>query len=774
MYLFFQRCLIALFFALVCGCGGGGGGDVQPTSSTGGALTSGTIVIEQVLLRSVPSSVNRQRCTGYDSRGSVRFGPQTFSKGPRIELLNVSTGVTRLQIEYLQDDIVVGLGLVPVVVAAGRTTVVTDPPFDDVNAVLENIVVTPAESTIAKGTGQKFTATGNLSDGTQQDLSGAVAWSSSSTAIATVSNTGLATGAAPGVCIISASLGNKSSSAELTVTPATIASIAVIPNTPSIADGTTQQFAATATLTDNSTQDVTATASWTSSNTAAATVDGNGLATSVDPGGTTITATVGAVSGQATLTVTPMVTAPPTAVDDSYRVLGNAGLLLSASTGPLSNDLGVGQVTNFQASSSAGGQVALTADGQLSYSPPFGYQGADTFFYEISNASGSSQATVSITVDKSVKFVDNSAPVGGDGSLAHPFDSLSVGLSSVNASQADFLFIFRGDGTSTGLTGSFSLQSETTVLGEGVGLDPSEFGFDSELLIPAGEKPQIVGQLVLTGDDCDVRGLAISTTTDRSCLLADGIGNVTLVANKFSGGVFANVLLENVGGAVLIEQNEVNDSSAFGIAFESQSDFVSTSSILVQGNSFNNSTTAAIYIRNRSEATLDYTLQRNQFTDVGPSGGQGVMLFESFAQTQGNQTIRVVRNDVVRSLGRFIGYSCSGTLTAKLIVDNNVISEAAGATFVFSAGSDSNVEVRLLGNVLPMNSIMRARANAEVCARFEGNSATSYSFIREDTSAVLNIERRDSFQALNTGTTSFVGGVGTLPEGSCLPGEPLQ
>ena len=295
---------------IVVGCGGGGSGDttnVQPTSQNSGTLNTGTVVIEQVLLRAVPSQINRQRFTGFDSQGSVRFGPQTFNKAPRIELTNVSTAVTRLQIEYLQEETVIGLGVVPVVVVAGETTSVTDPPFDDVNAVLESIVVTPATATIAKGTSQRFTATGNLSDGTQQDLSGSVEWSSSSTTIATISSNGLATGVAPGVSSILARLGNKSGAAELTVSPATVTSVAVTPGMPSIANGTTQQFTAIATLSDRSTQNVTATARWTSNNAAAATVDGNGLATSVEPGETRITATVNGISGEATLTVTPAV-----------------------------------------------------------------------------------------------------------------------------------------------------------------------------------------------------------------------------------------------------------------------------------------------------------------------------------------------------------------------------------------------------------------------------------------------------------------------------------
>lgn len=92
--------------------------------------------------------------------------------------------------------------------------------------------------------------------------------------------------------------------------PNRIASITLSPATASIVKGQTQQFSGTATT--NSGQTLTgssAAANWSSSNPAVATIDQNGLATSVGTGTATITATVqtgaGPVTGAATLNVTP-------------------------------------------------------------------------------------------------------------------------------------------------------------------------------------------------------------------------------------------------------------------------------------------------------------------------------------------------------------------------------------------------------------------------------------------------------------------------------------
>jgi hypothetical protein len=91
---------------------------------------------------------------------------------------------------------------------------------------------------------------------------------------------------------------------------ATLISITVTPANSSIAVGATQQFAATGTYSDNTTHDITAQVTWSSSNTSAATVNSSGVATGVTSGTSTITAALGSISGNTTITVT----APPTLV----------------------------------------------------------------------------------------------------------------------------------------------------------------------------------------------------------------------------------------------------------------------------------------------------------------------------------------------------------------------------------------------------------------------------------------------------------------------------
>ncbi len=106
----------------------------------------------------------------------------------------------------------------------------------------------------------------------------------------------------------------------------TLSSIAVTPVNRTISTGTTQQFTASGTYSDGSTQDLSAQATWVSSSTGVATIGSSGLATAVNPGSTTISATLGGITGSTTLTVQ----ATPLAITTASLSGGTQGIPYSA------------------------------------------------------------------------------------------------------------------------------------------------------------------------------------------------------------------------------------------------------------------------------------------------------------------------------------------------------------------------------------------------------------------------------------------------------------
>ncbi|EHK2924965.1 Ig-like domain-containing protein, partial [Vibrio parahaemolyticus] len=204
----------------------------------------------------------------------------------------------------------------PAPVSGAATLTVTE-------AIVVSLQVTPPTETTPIGLTKPFTATAILSDGNTQDVTAdpAISWTSSDTAIASVSNgtdKGTATGVSLGAATITATgvtgTGSLSGSATLTVTNAVVSSLVVTPLTETTPIGLTKPFIATAYLSDGVTAtDVTTdpAVSWSSSDTAIATVDNGinkGVATGVSVGATTIIATGTAAgntfTGTATLNVT--------------------------------------------------------------------------------------------------------------------------------------------------------------------------------------------------------------------------------------------------------------------------------------------------------------------------------------------------------------------------------------------------------------------------------------------------------------------------------------
>ncbi|MGA2743653.1 MAG: Ig-like domain-containing protein [Candidatus Sulfotelmatobacter sp.] len=174
---------------------------------------------------------------------------------------------------------------------------------------LASISVAPSSVSIAAGATQQFTATATYSDGSTANVSSTATWTVATPVVATVNSSGLATGITAGSTAVTASLSGITGSASFTVTGPTItlSSISVTPSSASVAVGSTQQFTATATYSNGSTANVSSTAIWTAATPAVATVASSGLATGITTGSTAVTASLGGITGSASLAVTSTV-----------------------------------------------------------------------------------------------------------------------------------------------------------------------------------------------------------------------------------------------------------------------------------------------------------------------------------------------------------------------------------------------------------------------------------------------------------------------------------
>ena len=286
-----------------------GTANVSASFSYGGASASGTasLTVSSATLTSIsltPSSalVAPGSSLQYSAIGTFSDGSTQFIS-PYVTWSSSSTSVATLSTAGVAAG--QSAGVTTITAQAGSVSATASLVVE--SAALSSIQVTPHSSTVPVTIDLQFTATGTFANGDTQDLTSAVTWTSSSSSIATISNAqgsiGLGAGVAPGSTTISAVFASQVGTATLTVTNATLSSIAVTPATASISTGASQQFNATGTFSDGSTVGITGQATWSSSDVSVATITGRGLASSASAGTATIKATMNSVNGTAILTV---------------------------------------------------------------------------------------------------------------------------------------------------------------------------------------------------------------------------------------------------------------------------------------------------------------------------------------------------------------------------------------------------------------------------------------------------------------------------------------
>lgn len=287
-----------------------------PISATFGSVTGSTpLTVTSAILSAVEVSPINQTIAAGNTLQYTAIG--IYSDRSEVDVTNSATWLSsHTAIATISDGggtNGLATGLTPGLTSISATfNGITGSTHLSVNAAtLLTLTVTPANPSIPNETEQQFTATGTYSDTSQKDLTDVVTWTSSAPSIAVISDVtgtkGLAFALAAGATSINADFKGVNGNTTLTVTAATLTSIAVTPANGTMLTNSTQPFTATGTYSDLSTKDITRDVTWHSSNTNIATISdaaaSKGLATGVSPGSTTISATLNGITGSTSLSV---------------------------------------------------------------------------------------------------------------------------------------------------------------------------------------------------------------------------------------------------------------------------------------------------------------------------------------------------------------------------------------------------------------------------------------------------------------------------------------
>ncbi len=238
----------------------------------------------------------------------------------------------------------------------------------------------------------------------------------------------------------------------------------------------------------------------------------------------------------------------PFALDDAFEAVGNTELSVGAAQGLLVNDQDAScgpipekpgtaggpatavnaTVTAFDATSTLGGTVSVSANGSFTYRPPVGVGQVagsttpvqDSFTYTISEAGRpDSTATVRLNLCEIVWYIDSAAATNGGGTSWAPFNSLPAFMAKQGGGTTDspaaghWIYMYPGDGQP--YQDGISLLADQKLIGGGVDLVVCD-----QTLVPATTRPTIentglaIGEtvappVITLGDRNVVRGLDV-------------------------------------------------------------------------------------------------------------------------------------------------------------------------------------------------------------------------------------------------------------------------
>jgi Bacterial Ig domain/Cadherin domain/RTX calcium-binding nonapeptide repeat (4 copies) len=224
-------------------------------------------------------------------------------------------------------------------------------------------------------------------------------------------------------------------------------------------------------------------------------------------------------------------------------------------------------ISASDSTSANGGSVSVSSSGAFTYLPAAGFTGSDTFNYTVSDGTGGTDtSTVTVSVASRVWYVKNNATAGGTGRSTDPFDTLTEADTAANAT-GDITYVYKGDGTTTGLTGGFSLLANQKLLGEPVNL---VVGPDTLATGTPANRPTLSGTVALASgsrvEAVDIAGSAgaaiAGTNTGGSDVtnvnLSGGAGGVALTGAGAGTFNFTNFTITTTGGTGFL----VNTSGA--------------------------------------------------------------------------------------------------------------------------------------------------------------------------------------------------------------------
>lgn len=275
------------------------------TATFGGKTASASITVTPTALLSIALLPATPSIFIGNQQQFIAMGTYTDGSSSDITAISSFSSASPAVASVTTSGLATGISLGSSAISAASGTVTGTTTLTVAPVTLTSIALTPANPGLHIGAAQQLTVMGTYSNGTSTNVTSSTAFTSASASIVSVgASTGLITGVAAGSSVISASFNGKTATTTVTVSSASLSSIAITPVNPSVLSGSSQQFSATGTYSDGTSGNVTNSVTWTSSVTSVATILQTGHASALAAGLTVISAAQGAITASTNLTVT--------------------------------------------------------------------------------------------------------------------------------------------------------------------------------------------------------------------------------------------------------------------------------------------------------------------------------------------------------------------------------------------------------------------------------------------------------------------------------------
>ena len=423
-----------------------GSATITATSSDGSKKATCTVAVKASTVSVTGVSINPSSLTlqvGKTATLSVEVAPSNASN-KSVTWSSGNTSVASVSSDGVVTAKKVGTTTITVKTADGGKTATCSVTVQSATVAVTGVNVSQTQLTLNEGESFKLGASVTPTNATNQSVS----WSSSNTAVATVSSDGTVTAKVAGSAriIATSSDGGRTAYCSVLVVSknVSVTGVSVSPSTLSLTTGQTSKLSATVSPSNATNKTVT----WSSNNTSVATVASDGTVTAKAAGSATITCTTQDGSKKATCAVT--VKAATVSVTGVSLDRSSMGLVVGSS-GTLRATINPTNATNTGVSWSSSNTSVAT----VSTSGVVTAKAVGSATITVKTSDGSKTATCTVTV--------TAATISVTGVSVSP-TSLSLTTGQTSKLSAS---VSPGNATNTAVTWSSSNTSVATVASDG-------------------------------------------------------------------------------------------------------------------------------------------------------------------------------------------------------------------------------------------------------------------------------------------------------------------